>query len=455
MAINVNGATPYQPITATKNKQTFKGSDVQSAPEQKEGGNALLWGSIAALGAAGLTYLATKHCDGKTLDAAKTQLKNTQEALTKNFTSTTKACEAIGFNEVDGIMKNEAGEVLNSVVKIAEGKGEVTFNQGKRASSVFNIENAAEKGKSSITYGATEDGSKLLTQTIEIEGKDPKYYQYTLDKATGKYNRVECEMKDNVITPLENAASKSVDAPEYALNVPVAKPAPTAQAPAQQSAAQASANQSTAQAQQSATQTAATSAQPATGAAKQPTTTTQAPAQQPATAAQTTAKASANQSTAAQQGTANAQNKKTAAQTQQLKNGTETQIFTPFENAYISKNLKIENGRLVGVNGNYTGNLNLTSKNKNTKYTLSFDEGRIVNVKTTSPKNGKSVSKNKIIVYNGNNVQVQTGGTNPIIATAKFDPATGTYKEVTTTINRQNNGSMDLQTFLTQVLRVS
>lgn len=226
MAINVNGATPYQPITATKNKQTFKGSDVQSAPEQKEGGNALLWGSIAALGAAGLTYFVTHHFDGKALDAAKTQLKTAQEALTNKFTSTTKACEAIGFKEADGIMKNDAGEVLNSVVKIAEGKGEVTFNQGKRASSVFNIENAAEKGTSSITYGATEDGSKLLTQTIEIKGKDPKYYQYTLDKATGKYNKVECEMKDKVITPIKNAASESVDAPEYALNVPVAKPAP-------------------------------------------------------------------------------------------------------------------------------------------------------------------------------------------------------------------------------------
>ena len=223
MAINVNGAAPYQPITATKNNQTFKGSDVQSAPEQKEGGNALLLGSLAALGmvAAGLAV----HKWGpntKALETTKAQLKTAQEALTNKFTSTTKACEAIGFKEADGIMKNDAGEVLNSVVKIAEGKGEVTFNQGKRASSVFTFENAAEKGKSSITYGATEDGSKLLTQTIEIEGKDPKYYQYTLDKATGKYNKVECEMKDNVITPLENAASKSVDAPEYALNASTA-----------------------------------------------------------------------------------------------------------------------------------------------------------------------------------------------------------------------------------------
>ena len=66
----------------------------------------------------------------------------------------------------------------------------------------------------------------LLTQTIEIEGKDPKYYQYTLDKTTGKYNKVECEMKDSVITPLENAASKFVDAPEYALNASTAKAAP-------------------------------------------------------------------------------------------------------------------------------------------------------------------------------------------------------------------------------------
>ena len=251
-------------------------------------------------------------------------------------------------------------------------------------------------------------------------------------------------MKDKVITPLENAASISVDAPEYALNAPTAKAAPTAQA---------SANQ-TAQAQQPAAQTAASSAQPATGAA------TQAPAQQPATAAQTTAKASSNQAAAAQQGTANTQNTKAAAKTQQLqsgaktqqlKSGTKTQTFTPFENAFLGKNLKIENGRLVGVNGNYTGKLNL--KNKNTNYTLSFDDGKIVNVKTVSPQKGKSVCKNKIIAYKGNDVQVQTAGTNPIVATAKFDPTTGTYNEVT--INGKNNGSMDLQTFLKQVLRVS
>ena len=282
-------------------------------------------------------------------------------------------------------------------------------------------------------------------------------------------------MKNKVITPIENAASNSVDAPEYALNASTAKAAPTAQpatsaanqsaaatqtsaqapAAAANPAAKAPANQAT-QAQQPAAQTAAASAQPATGAA------TQAPAQQPATAAQTTAKASSNQAAAAQQGTANTQNTKAAAKTQQLqsgaktqqlKNGAKTQTFTPFENAYFAKNLKIENGRLVGVNGNYSGNLKLTSKNKNTNYTLSFDDGKIVNVKTVSPQKGKSVCKNKIIAYKGNDVQVQTAGTNPIVATAKFDPTTGTYNEVT--INGKNNGSMDLQTFLKQVLRVS
>ncbi|MGN0192298.1 MAG: hypothetical protein ACI4CY_02070 [Candidatus Gastranaerophilaceae bacterium] len=128
-------------------------------------------------------------------------------------------------------------------------------------------------------------------------------------------------------------------------------------------------------------------------------------------------------------------------------------VITPLENAFLGKNLKIENGRLVGVNGNYTGKLNLTSKNKNTNYTLSFDDGKIINVKTVSPQKGKSVRKNKIIAYKGNYVQVQTAGSNPIVTTAKFDPTTGTYNEVM--INGQNNGSMNLQTFLTQVLRVS
>lgn len=96
----------------------------------------------------------------------------------------------------------------------------------------------------------------------------------------------------------------------------------------------------------------------------------------------------------------------------------------------------------------------MTSKNKNTNYILSFADGKIVNVSSKSArKGGISKGRNHVISYiGGNNVQVQTGGTNPIVATAKFDPATGTYNDVMD--QGRNLGSMDFQTFLTQILRV-
>lgn len=188
MAINVNGATPYQPITATKNKQTFKGSDVQSAPEQKEGGNALLWGSIAALGAAGLTYFVTHHFDGKALDAAKTQLKTAQESLGKQAKNFKEGYEALGLKLESSTGKIMQGEAAYSGEVISNGSLRHIIKDGERTKSVMDIVENGTKGTSEMLFSKGENGEKILTQTIKI-GDNKTVYQY-VKQSDGSYNKL-------------------------------------------------------------------------------------------------------------------------------------------------------------------------------------------------------------------------------------------------------------------------